>query len=276
MLKKRGHLFSAIILFPFFAAATSPAAAQEPENARERDYGITVPEGTVLPIVMTAYLNTKNSQAGDIVYAMTNYPIWIQQRLAIPKGSEIRGTLTEVVRPGRIKGKGRLVIRFDDILLPNGVKRDLVATFRGIHGPGDEKLNRESESVSTGSSKGEDAGTIASTAATGLSIGTIVGAVSDHTGTGMAIGTAAGAAAGAVQVLLTRGNDLVIEPGTQFDLELLKPLEFSYYEIRFTDGELDDARTTVQDANRNPRYDAPDRGGRRVWPIPRVGLPFPF
>ncbi|MBN2320748.1 MAG: hypothetical protein JXR49_16840 [Acidobacteria bacterium] len=268
--------FSVLIILALSITAISSGAARESENAAETEYGITVPEGTIIPIMITAYLNTKNSQAGDIVYASTMYPIWIQQRLAIPKGSEIRGTLTEVVRPGRISGKGRLVIRFDDILLPNGVKRDLVATFRGIHGPGDEKLERESESVSTGSSKGEDVGTIVSTAAAGLSIGTIVGAVSGRYGKGMAIGTGAGAAAGVAQVLLTRGKDLVVEPGTQFDLELLKSMEFSYYELQFTNSELNDARRSAQDANRRPRYNAPDDGNRRSRSLPGIGLPIPF
>jgi hypothetical protein len=106
---------------------------------------VIIPEGTILPIVLTDYLNTRSSQVGDTFYADTTYPIWIQQRLIIPKGSNIRGTVTEVVRPGRIKGKGRLAVRFDDVLLPNGVKRDLSASFRGIHGPGDESFDRKSE-----------------------------------------------------------------------------------------------------------------------------------
>ena len=268
--------FSVLVILTISIISASPADAQESGNAREQEYGITVPEGTIIPIVITAYLNTKSSKAGDIVYAATVYPIWIQQRLVIPKGSEIRGTLTDVVRPGRIKGKGKLVIRFDDILLPNGVKHDLIATFRSIHGPGDEQLDRDSESVGTGSSKGEDVGTIAGTAAAGLSIGTIVGAVSGRTGTGMAIGAGAGAAAGVAQVLLTRGKDLVVEPGTQFDLELMRSMEFSYYELQFTDSELNDARRSAQDSNRAPRYNAPDEGNRRTWPLPRFGLPYPF
>ncbi len=268
--------FSLFIILAISITAVYPAGAQESGNAREQENGITVPEGTIIPIMITAYLNTKSSQVGDIVYSTTVYPIWIRQRLAIPKGSEIRGTLTDVVRPGRIKGKGKLVIRFDDILLPNGVKHDLIATFRGIHGPGDEQLDRESESVGTGSSKGEDAGTIVGTAATGLSIGTIVGAVSGRTGTGMAVGAGAGAAAGVAQVLLTRGKDLVVEPGTQFDLELLKSMEFSYYELQFTDNELNDARRSAQDANQRPRYNAPDEGNRPTWPLPGVGFPYPF
>lgn len=272
-IKKLSPLFI-ILAFSITFAASAPA--QEPDNAGVSEYVVTLHEGTVVPIVLTAYLNTKNSQAGDIVYATTIYPIWVQQQLVIPKGSEIRGTLTDVARPGRIEGKARLMIRFDDILLPNGVKRDLVATFRGIHGPGDEKVDRDSESVEAGGSEGEDVGTIAGTAISGLSIGTVIGAASGRTARGMEIGTSVGIAAGVVQVLLTRGKDLVLEPGTQFDLELLKSLEFSYYELQFTDRELSDARRSVQNANRNARTDAPGRSRWDSWPRPRMGFPFPF
>ena len=127
--------------------------------------GITVPGGTVIPIALTDYLNTRNSNVGDVFYAETTYPIWIQQTLIIPKGSDIRGTVTEVVRPGRIKGKGRLTVRFDDILLPNGVRHTLSAAFRGIHGPGDETVDRRSESVEGSGSAGEDVETIIGTTA---------------------------------------------------------------------------------------------------------------
>ncbi len=259
-----------------FLTAISSLAAQESAEAWETEYGVTLPEGTIIPIVLTAYLNTKNSQVGDIVYATTIYPIWLQQQLVIPRGSEIRGTLTDVVRPGRIEGKGRMVVRFDDILLPNGVKRDLTATLRGIHGPGDETLDRGAESVESGGSEGEDVGTIAGSAVSGISIGTLVGAASGRTGRGMEIGAGVGITAGVVQVLLTRGKDLVLEPGTQFDLELLGPLEFYYHELQFTDNELSNAQRSVRSVNQNTRSDEPGRGHGGSWPRPGIGFLFPF
>jgi len=264
-----------LIALTLLLAPMSAGAVQETAGNQQDEYLITLPEGTILPIVITAYLNTKNSLEGDIVYATTVYPIWQQQKLVIPKGSEVRGTVTEVVRPGRIKGKGRLAIRFDDVLLPNGVIRELSASFHGIHGPGEEQIDRESESVDGGASKGEDAETIAVLTAQGASVGTMVGGLgSGRYGTGAAIGAGAGAAAGIASILLTRGKDLVLEPGTQFDLELLRSLEFSYYELEFS-------RTQLNDAGRSARPAPPSRpsGGSgkntgRSWPFPRIGFPF--
>jgi type IV secretion system protein VirB10 len=250
------------VLSPPAVAGSGQAQALE-----EVDFEMAVPEGTVIPIVLTAFLNTQSSQVGDILYADTTYPIWIQQRLVIPKGSTVRGTVTSVVRPGKIKGKGHLAVRFDDILLPNGVKRELVAGFRGIHGPGDESLDRKSETVSSGSSKGTDAGTVIGTSSTGA----IIGVIADN-GTGAAIGAAAGAAVGLATVLFTRGRDLVLSPGTQFDLELKKPLKFAFNELDFTGYQLNSAQRDVRPRTFNPN---PRNTDRRMVPLPGIGFPFP-
>jgi type IV secretion system protein VirB10 len=226
-------VLSALVFIAGILTAIPPASAQETGYLQALDNTIILPEGTVIPIVLSAYLNTKSSQVGDLVYATSTYPIWIQQRLIIPKGSEIRGTLTDVVRPGRIKGKGRMVIRFDDILLPNGVQRDLSVTLRGIRGKGEEKINPETESVESTSSGSDDLENIAITAGKGAAGGAVIGIATGSVGRSVAVGAAAGAAVEAVGALFTRGNDLVLTPGTQFDLELLKPLEFSYNEIQF-------------------------------------------
>jgi type IV secretion system protein VirB10 len=257
-----------LALLPLTASAASPETSQEAAQEAQIESQMIVPEGTVIPIVLTAYLNTRSTETGDKVYAETVYPIWIQQRLVIPKGSAIRGTVTDVVRPGKIKGKGRLSIRFDDILLPNGVKRDLVASLRSIHGPGDENLDRQSESVSAGGSQSVDAGTIVGTTSQGAIIGAVAGR-----GSGAAIGAGAGAAAGIVMTLFTRGRDMVLSPGTHFDLELQKPIKFAYSEIEFTHAQLDSSRRTIQP---RPAQAAPREnplGGRRLWPFGGIGTP---
>jgi hypothetical protein len=262
------------IVFPVFLVLlfTQAAVSQESSADRQQEFEIVVPEGTVIPIVLTAYLNTKTSQVGDTVYADTTYPIWIQQRLVIPKGSTVRGTVTDVKRPGRIKGKGHLAVRFDDILLPNGITREFIATFRGIHGSGDENIDRKSETVSAGSSKGDDAGTIVGTTTQGA----IIGAIADR-GAGAAIGSGAGAAAGLATVLFTRGRDLVLSPGTQFDLELKRPMKFAFNEIQFTNSQLNDAQREVRTRQSSPDSRGTDLNRRRTFPFPGIGFPrFPL
>jgi hypothetical protein len=260
----------AFLVFLMSTLVAQAAPLQEPPQEQFQEFEMVVPEGTVIPIVLTAYLNSKTSQVGDTVYAETTYPIWIQQRLVIPKGSMIRGSITEVKRPGRIKGKGHLAVRFDDILLPNGITREFIAAFRGIHGPGDEKIDRKAETVSAGSSKGDDAGTIIGT----TSQGAIIGAIANR-GVGAAIGSGVGAAAGLATVLFTRGRDLVLSPGTQFDLELKNPLKFSYNEIQFTNSQLNDAQREIRTRQISPDARNLNLGRRRTAPFPGIGFPLP-
>lgn len=243
--------------------AVWPVAAQEPASQGSE---IIVPAGTTIPIVLTSFLNTKGTQVGDPFYADTVYPIWIQQRLVIPKGSTIKGVVTEVVRPGRVKGKGRLAVRFENVLLPNGVTRDLNAIFHGIHSGGDEKFDRKTETVEQSGSKGQDAGTIIGYG----SQGAIIGAVAVHSGTGAGVGAGAGAAVGLATVLLSRGRDLVLEPGTQFDLELKQPLRFAYGELDFTNAQLNNAeRSFIPRPNRRGQQ-PPGFSTRRPGIFPRM------
>jgi hypothetical protein len=250
------------------ALAIMLAGAGIPGIGRAQDTGVNsqpgpeviVPEGTVLPITLTAFLNTRSSHVGDTFYAETAYPLWVNQQLVIPRDSVVRGTVTEVIRPGRIKGRGRLALRVDSVQLPNGVSRNLIASLQGIHSPGVERLDSSREVVESDSSKGTDAGILAVTTGQGA----MIGAIADG-GQGTAIGAGAGAAAGVATVLLSRGPDLILEPGTQFDLKLKQPVRFAYGEISFNSGPADTPR-------RNPPRPAYQRRGRqpsypRSWPM---------
>ena len=255
-------------MFVFFSPSGTNFGQEDSRSVLEE--GITAPEGTVIPIVLTDYLNTSNSRVGDVFYAETVYPIWIQQTLVMPKGSNIRGTVTDVVRPGRIKGKGQLTVRFDDVLLPNGVRHSLSAAFRGIHGLGEESVDKRAESVEGGGSAGEDVETIIGATSTGAILGTVIGASGPgRAGTGAAIGAAAGAAAGIVQTLFSRGRDLIINPGTRFDLELKQSMTFALNELEFTDSQLERAE---RDAGRTRSTGAPShRGLGSPGGLPRRG-----
>jgi type IV secretion system protein VirB10 len=249
--------------FILLLLAACAVAAQEPASQGSE---IIVPAGTTIPIVLTTFLNTKGTQVGDSFYADTVYPIWIQQRLVIPKGSTIKGIVTEIVRPGRIKGKGRLAVRFENVLLPNGVTRDLNAVFHGIHSGGDQKMDRKTETVEESGSKGQDAGTIIGYG----SQGAIIGAIAGRSGTDAGIGAGAGAAVGLATVLLTRGRDLVLEPGTQFDVELKQPLKFAYGELDFTNAQLNNAERSFIPRPSQRRQQPPGYSARRPGIFPRM------
>src|ERR1700688_386401 len=78
----------------------------------------TVQTGTHIPLGLINSVSTKHSAPGDRIYLETVFPIVIDSHIVIPPGSYVTGTVTDVKRPGRIKGRGELYVRFDSITLP--------------------------------------------------------------------------------------------------------------------------------------------------------------
>jgi type IV secretion system protein VirB10 len=178
---------------------------------------VVVPAGTVIPVTLTSRITTKNAKDGDGIYGKTAFPITVDNKIVIPAGSYVRGKITEVKRAGRVKGKAELTLNFQTLVLPSGRTIPIYTSLGGSGGSGERKGEA---TVEGDSSKGEDAKTIGTGAATGGLIGVIAGG-----GKGGAVGGAGGAAMGTAAVLLSRGNDLVLEPGTTLEIVLDRPVE---------------------------------------------------
>lgn len=189
-----------------------------------------VEPGTRLLLRLTNSVNTKHTVAGDHVYLETAVPVYVQERLVIPKGSYVTGTVTEAHQAGRVKGKSGLSLRFESVTLPNGVTR----TMRSLPGSVDTRgnLDRKEGKIEGEGNKGGDARTVGETTAAGTGIGAIAGAASGHLGMGAGVGAAAGAAAGLAKVLGSRGPDVVLPQGTTMELVLDRELRFTETELR--------------------------------------------
>ena len=178
---------------------------------------LVVAEGTTIPVSLINELSTKNAEAGNGVYAQTIFPVTVNNEIVLPVGTYVRGRIVNAERPGRVSGRAELTINFHTIVLPSGLTLPIFGSLGGIGGVAER---RGEATVSGDSSKGDDVGTVATTAGTGAVIGAIGGG-----GKGVAIGAGAGAAAGIAQVLLTRGDDLTLPRGTTIEVVLDRPLE---------------------------------------------------
>jgi hypothetical protein len=121
---------------------------------------VALQPGTKIPLTLLNTLSSKQTAEGDRVYLETLYPVILNGRIVVPQGSYVSGTVTEVKRPGRVKGRGELFLRFDSLTLPNGVTRDFRARVGGMEGGGNNELDREEGKINGGGSKGDDARTI--------------------------------------------------------------------------------------------------------------------
>jgi type IV secretion system protein VirB10 len=206
------------------ASPAAPDAPPAPAPAK-----IVVAAGTKIPLALVNTLSTKRSGEGDRVYLETVFPITQNGCIVIPKGSYVAGTVTEVKRAGRVKGKAELFLRFDSLTLPNGVTRD----FRSRLDSSDTgNVDRNEGKIEGEGNKAGDARTVGTAAGAGATIGGIAGSAAGHGVMGAGIGAAGGAAAGVAGVLLTRGPDLVLAKGTTFEMVLDRELRYEPRELQ--------------------------------------------
>jgi hypothetical protein len=199
---------------PPAAAAPSapPVLTPRPAPARPAPAELVVPAGTRILLELVNPLNTGKSKEGDHVYLRTVVPVSANDRIAIPPGSSVIGTIT-ASKP--VKGKRDLYIRFDSLTLPDGTTRDLRSRPEG---------GKEGK-VAGQTDTGREVRTVAAGAGIGASIGSIAGAAGGHAGAGAGIGGLAGAAAGLASIMSKR-QDITLRAGTQVEMALDRDLRF--------------------------------------------------
>jgi type IV secretion system protein VirB10 len=228
----------------------------EPEKQGE----FVIEPGTRIPLSLINSVSTKGSAEGDRVYLETVFPILANGRIVIPPGSYVAGTITEVKRPGRVKGRGEMFLRFDSLTLPNGVTRDFRARVGSLDGQSSDELDRGEGKIKSDTNKSGDARSVGEAAAAGTSVGVIAGSVAGRPGMGAGVGAAAGAAAGLLGILLSRGPDVVLARGTTLEMVLDRMVSYSAEEIDFAG---------IQPRRPQPGPGAqPTSKGREAVPIP--------
>ena len=216
------------------AKSEEPASGLMTREAVEQG-SVMVPRGTRVPLALINSISTKHAAVGDKIYLESVYPVAVDGRILIPPGTYVSGSITSSKRPGRVKGKGELYLRFEQMIMPNGTMRDFTGRIGQLDGRSPDSLDRDEGKIQSEGNKGEDAGTVAQTTAAGASVGVIAGAAANNAGMGIGLGAAAGAAAGLLGVLLTRGPDATLERGTQLDMVLDRDLYFTDEEVSFDD-----------------------------------------
>jgi type IV secretion system protein VirB10 len=221
-------LIRPLVLFTFVGAGLLSAQDATPQAAEFK-----VESGTKVPLSLINSVSTKHSAEGDRVYLETVFPVLVNGRIVVPVGSYVAGTVTQLKRPGRVKGRGELYVRFDSLTLPNGVTRDFHGRIGSMDGNAKDELDRAEGKVHSEGNKSGDARTVGEAAAAGASIGTIAGGPAGHYGMGAGIGAAAGAAAGMIGVLSSRGPDAVLARGSTLEMVLDRPISFTESELNF-------------------------------------------
>jgi len=216
----RGYINSVllpILLILQAALEHRPAAHASPDPLP----AAAVPAGAIIPLELKNTVNSRTAYVEQAIYAETIFPVVVNQRIAIPVHSYVRGEITEVIRPGRVSGKAKLGLRCDEIILPDGTTRHMSARVTELAGSRIE----QTPGADTGKDEGEPAGQDDSALVDASKLNqqsAIVdaGGVLDPSVTGAAEGVG-----GLVMTLATRGRTIVLRPGTTFELQLTQPLD---------------------------------------------------
>src|SRR5260370_18620217 len=201
--------------------AATPVSA--PTAAPKSDQ-VVVPTGPWLSLLLRNGINTRTAKQGDSVYFETAYPIAVNNKIAIPIGTFVRGQILEAKRPGRIKGRGEFRIALEQMTYPNGYTIELRATPSSVDRDGQEGVDSEGK-IKGPSSVGKDTATVLVATGGGAYIGAIPGGiVNDAPGRGALIGGGIAGAGALIAILATRGPEAELPRGTAMDVTFDRPL----------------------------------------------------
>ena len=186
------------------APAAAPAQRQSPPEAapppapafRE----VTIPAGTSLSVTLLTEVASNTSKVEDPVKGSIAKAVTISGVTALPVGTQMLGSVTEVAESGRVKGKATVAFRFDRLMINGETVRVQTATVQGT-------AAKDTKSDVKKGGLGAGAGAI---------VGGVIGG-----GKGAAIGAVAG---GAGTVLATKGSEVDIPSGTVVNVLVQDPI----------------------------------------------------
>ncbi len=182
------------------AAARLADASAAPVAYRE----VTLPAGTILPVDLGTSVGSDISRVEQRVDGRLRRAVMANGIEVLPAGAAVSGYVTAARRPGRVKGRGLIAMRFTRIDTP---------------GEGTTRMSTATISRLAPATKEQDALKIVAPAAAGAVIGRVAGGKD-----GAAKGAVIGGAAGTGYVLSTRGKEVRLGKGADLSVKLTAPL----------------------------------------------------
>lgn len=206
---------------PQTQASPAPAGngAASPDSAAVADQ---IAAGTELHATLDTPLSTKTSKPGDRFTATVADPVrGSNGGVVIPGGARVEGEVADAEEGktlAALRGKGKLNLRFRDVVLPTGQSLPLTATLVSVNdtnGKNTKKADQEGQVQSSTRSKD-----VAKDVGIGAGVGTVAGLIFGGPLKGLAIGTLAGGG----YVLATKGKDVNLPAQTGMVIRLDQPV----------------------------------------------------
>ncbi|MGH9814345.1 MAG: hypothetical protein ACRD4T_14535, partial [Candidatus Acidiferrales bacterium] len=111
------------ILFLSFACLAAAQTDSQPAAgapAPASTDSVQVPPGALLLLELEDGIDTKDVRKGDKVEFTLARDLEVGYRTVLPAGTRVRGTLTQVKKPGLALRPARVALHFDEVVLADG------------------------------------------------------------------------------------------------------------------------------------------------------------
>src|SRR5258706_13628351 len=104
-----------------------------------------LPEGSVVHARLVTPLSSATSRKGQEVEAVLSQPLMDGERLILPQGSRLKGTVKQAQPARRMKKNGQLRIGFSELVPPDGIEQKIVSTLEGVQAGKNANVKLDSE-----------------------------------------------------------------------------------------------------------------------------------
>jgi hypothetical protein len=232
--------FTSLAILACMVVGSPPVFSQAAREA-------TIEPETKAKIILQTRLSSKLSEPGDPVRAVLDEPLYVDVHLVLPRGTEFIGRVTQVTPAKRGQKQGSIGIAFERIGLSWGEEPVSVVVTSVDDWDKNEKLNADSEGKVKGGHSGERT-------VDNVSRGGAIGGA----GAGVVILSGGSYGAGAASLgggllaglFLTKGGEVVVNPGAVFRVKFVKPVTLPVVQTPGTA-----PRAIQQDDSKPPPFD---------------------
>jgi len=107
--------------------------------------GSALPQGSLIHALLVTPLDSATTKKGAAVEAVLAQPVFDGDRLILPEGSRLKGTVLQVQPARRLHHNGQLRIAFREIVPPDGVAQKVVASLEGVQAARNDHVKLDSE-----------------------------------------------------------------------------------------------------------------------------------
>jgi len=170
-------------------SGSQPASMPTPPPPPPQPF--VVPAGTEIPVILSSTINSRTATPGDEWQGSVAVDILVDNEVAIPKGSDVSGTVVDAKKQGKFKGEANLAIKLTRLQVRG--KSYLVAS--STYGATEKGKGKRTAVVTGG----------------GAAVGALIGGLAGG-GKGAAIGAAVGGGGGLAASGATGGKNVQFSP----------------------------------------------------------------